>query len=73
MSKVIVLHDRYSNQPVVIRISAINGVRKVCDRIGDTVEECSEILIGTSFFLGVKETIGTVMTKIRNVESEELK
>ena len=59
MNKVIVLHDRYSNEPVVIRISAIDAVRKNFDRVENTVEEYTEILIGT------------VMMKIRNAESEE--
>ena len=29
--KVIMLHDRYSNEPVVIRVDAINAVKKVKD------------------------------------------
>lgn len=49
MSKAIVLHDRFSNEPVVIRISAINAVRKVFDRTEDIAEEYSEIII-ESFF-----------------------
>lgn len=69
MSKAVVLHDRFSNEPIVIRASAIKAVRKVFDRTEDIAEEYSEILIET-FFLDVKETIGTVITKIKNVESE---
>lgn len=69
MNKAIVLHDRYSNDPVVIRISAINAVRKVFDRTEDIAEEYSEIMMG-SVFLSVKETIGTIMTKIKKAEGE---
>lgn len=70
MSTIIVLHDRFSNEPVVIRISAINAIRKVFDKTEDITEEYSEIMI-ESFFLSVKETIGTVMTKIKQAENEE--
>jgi hypothetical protein len=70
MSKAVVLHDRFSNEPIVIRASAIKAVRKVFDRTGDIAEEYSEILIET-FFLDVKETIGIVITKIKKVESED--
>ena len=70
MNKAIVLHDRYSNDPVVIRISAINAVRKVFDRTGDIAEEYSEIIMD-SVFLSVKETIGTVMMKIKKAEARD--
>ena len=70
MKQAIVLHDRFSNEPIVIRIGAIKAVRKVFDRTEDISEEYSEIMIET-FFLSVKETIGTVMTKIKKAESEE--
>lgn len=71
MNKVIVLHDRYSNEPIVIRTSVINAVRKAFDRTRDVEEEYSEIMIDT-FFLDVKETIGTVITKIKKAESEKV-
>jgi hypothetical protein len=29
--KIIVLHDRYSNEPVVIRVDAITAVKKVIE------------------------------------------
>ena len=73
MNKAIVLHDRYSNEPVVIRTSAINAVRKAFEKVPDITdeysEEYSEILIGL-LWLSVKETIGTVITKINQAESE---
>lgn len=70
MSKSIVLHDRFSNEPVVIRTSAISAVRKAFDGIEDGKEEYSEVLLG-SIFLSVKETIGAVMTKIKQAEGED--
>lgn len=69
MNKIIVLHDKFSNEPIVIRTNAIKAVRKVFDE--DIAEEWSEILIESCFLtLCVKETIGTVITRIDNAESE---
>lgn len=71
MSKIIVLHNRYTNEPVVIRVSAINAITKVSERTENgKIEECSDIMIGSVPYT-VKETIGTVMTKIRQAESED--
>ena len=64
--KIIVLHDRYSNEPMVIRVDAINAIRK-CK---DGQEEYSDIFID-SMCVDVKETIGIVMNKIQKTESEE--
>lgn len=69
MKKSIVLHDRFSNEPIVIKTSAISAVRKAFDRTEDIPKEYSEIMI-ESLFLSVEETIGTVMTKIEKAESE---
>lgn len=69
MRKSIVLHDRFSNEPIVIRTSEINAVRKAFDKTGITAEEYSEILIRVGF-IDVKETIGTVITKIKKAEGE---
>lgn len=69
MRKSIVLHDRFSNEPIVIRASAIDAVRKAFDKTENIKEEYSEILIGVSF-IGVTETIGTVITKIKKAEGE---
>lgn len=63
--KIIVLHDRFSNEPVVIRVDAINAIRKVKD--GE--EEYSDLLINGTLE-SVKETIGIVMDKIQKAESE---
>lgn len=69
MRKTIVLHDRYSNEPIVIRASAINAVRKAFYETENIKEEYSEILISVGF-IGVTETIGTVITKIKKAEGE---
>ena len=62
--KIIVLHDRYSNEPMVIRVDAINAIKK-CK---DGQEEYSDIFID-SMCVDVKETIGIVMNKIQKTES----
>ncbi len=64
--KIIVLHDRYSNDPVIVRPDAIVMMQKCKDDKG----EYSNIVVGT-ITMDVKETIGTVMTKIKKAESEE--
>ncbi len=63
--KAIVLHDRYSNEPVVIRVDAINAIRKV----KDGKEEYSDLLINSAYE-AVKETIGVVMNKIQKADKE---
>lgn len=65
--KIIVLHDRYSNEPVVIRVDAITAIRKVIDRVEDSKDEYSAVWVSHTFF-DVKEHIDVVMTKIRNAE-----
>lgn len=72
MGKIIVLHNRYTNEPVVIRVSAINAITKIYEKTEDGTEEHSDVLIGSLPYT-VEETIGTVMTKIRQAESEETK
>lgn len=63
--KIIVLHDRYSNNPVIVRPDSIVMIQKY----KDNEEEYSNIVVGT-ITMDVKETIGTVMTKIKKAESE---
>lgn len=64
--KVIMLRDRYSNEPAVIRADAISMIKKV----KDGGEEYSELFINGMFY-AVKETIGIVMDRIQKTESEE--
>jgi len=68
MNKMIVLHDRTNNNPIVVRTSAIKAVRKGFD---ETEGMYSEVLID-SYLFDVKETIATVMMKIKEAESEEV-
>lgn len=68
--KTVVLHDQYSNEPIVVRPEAITAIRKVKKVIEkDEEEECSNIIVD-SFMLDIKESIGTVITKIKKAESE---
>ena len=76
--KTVVLHDRYSNEPIVVRPEAINAVRKakkiiekneINGNIRDE-EEYSTIIV-YDVMLDVKESIGTVITKIKKAESED--
>lgn len=68
--KIIVLHDRYSNEPIIIRVDAITAIRKVIDRVENSKEEYSSINVSQMFF-DVNEHIGDIMTKIKNAESED--
>ena len=76
--KTVVLHDRYSNEPIVVRPEAITAVRKnkkiiekneINGNIRDEEEEYSTIIV-YDVMLDVKESIGTVITKIKNAERE---
>lgn len=66
--KIIVLHDKYSNEPMIVRPDAISMIRKE----KDDNEEYSTIHLN-GFVLTIKETIGDVMAKIKKAESEESK
>lgn len=68
--KTIVLHDRYSNEPVIIRVDAINVIKKVIDRVENSKDEYSTVIVSETFF-DVKEHIDVVMSKIKNAESEK--
>jgi hypothetical protein len=76
--KTVVLHDRYSNEPMAVRPEAITAIRKVKKiiekneingNIRDEEEEFS-IIIVYDVMLEVKESIGTVITKIKKAEDE---
>lgn len=70
MDKTIVLHDRYGNEPMVIRTSAILAVQKRFDRTEDMAKEYTDVFIRTTVF-NVSETIGEVIKKIKKAEGEE--
>lgn len=65
--KIIVLHDRYSNEPIIIRVDVITAVKKIIDRVGDSKDEYSAVFAAQTFY-DVKEHIDVVMTKIKNAE-----
>lgn len=65
--KIIVLHDRFSNEPIIIRVDAITAIKKEIDRVENINEEYSTVHTSQTFF-DVKEHIDVVMTKIKNAE-----
>lgn len=65
--KIIVLHDRYSNKPIIIRVDAITAIKKVIDRVENSKDEYSAVFVSQTIF-EVKEHIDVVMSKIKNVE-----
>lgn len=67
--KIIVLHDRYSNEPIIIRVDAINAIKKVIDRVENSKDEFSNVCVPQVSF-DVKEHIDVVMTKIKNAERQ---
>jgi hypothetical protein len=67
--KMIVLHDSYNNNPIVVRPEAINVLRKIFENNGDSEEEVAEVTVGNMCFI-VKENIGEVILKIKKAESE---
>ena len=65
--KIIVLHDRYSNEPIIIRVDAIIAIKKEIDRVENSKDEYSNVCVSQAFF-AVKEHIDVVMSKIKNAE-----
>lgn len=63
--KIIVLHDRFSNEPIIVRIAAINSLMRKKDR--EINEEYSEVLVGAVFYV-VKEHIDVIMKKIKTAK-----
>lgn len=71
--EIIVLHDRYNNEPIIIRVSAINAIQKRLDIIDDNnKEEYTGIVIGYTNY-DVKEPIDVVMRRIKAVIYKEEK
>lgn len=64
--RTVVLHDKYSNEPIVVRPEAIAAIRKFKNA---EEGEFSNIIVDT-VMIDVKESIGTVITKIKKAESE---
>lgn len=68
--KIIVLHERIHNQPIVVKVNKINAVQKGIEKINDVEEEFSTIIIGNTF-CDVKEHIDDVLRKIKKAEEEQ--
>lgn len=68
--KIIVLHNKYNNGPIVIRVNAINAIQKCIDILDENNrEEYTEVLVGNMNY-DVKEHIDVVMRRINAVENE---
>lgn len=68
--KIIVLHDKYTDEPVIIKVDTISAVRKLRDISTDSPEEYASVMVD-HFEMITKETIGEVMKKIKKAEDEE--
>lgn len=70
--EIIVLHDKYTNEPIIIRVSAINVIKKEILRIDENNrEEYTGITVGNIYY-AVKEDIGIVMARIKAIENKHI-
>lgn len=68
--KIVVLHDKYSNEPIIVKVDAITMIRKIADITDEnSIDEYANVFVNDYGF-NVKENIATVMTKIKRAESE---
>lgn len=68
--EIVVLHDRYNNEPIIIRVNAINVIKKEIDTLDENNrEEYTEIVVGNIGY-AIKEDIGIVMTRIKAIENK---
>ena len=67
--KIIVLHDRFSNEPIIIRMDAITAIKKETYEVENSKEEYSTVNVSQVFF-EVNEHIDVVMAKIKNAERQ---
>lgn len=71
--KIIVLHNRFNNDPIIVRVYAINSLQKRIDIDDDgNKEEYTGVLVGCVDY-DVKEHIGDVMRKINAVENKHIR
>ena len=68
--KIIVLHDRYNNEPIIINVDTITAIKKEIDREEDSENEYSIVFTIPSSFV-VKEHIDVVMLRIKNADRAE--
>ena len=66
MMKVITLHERYSNEIIIIRVDAIIAVQKCIDRATNSEYSC--VYTNMAKF-NVREYVDVVMAKIRPCDS----
>lgn len=70
--EIIVLHDKYTNEPIIIRVSAINVIKKEILVIDENKrEEYTGITVGNIYY-AVEEDIGIVMTRIKAIENKHI-
>lgn len=70
LNEIIVLHDKYTNEPIIIRVSAINVIKKEIMIIDENKrEEYTGITVGNIYY-AVEEDIGVVMMKIKAAENK---
>ena len=65
--KIIVLHDKNSNNPIIIRVDAITAIMKETYRDDG---EFTHVLLSQAQF-DVQERIDVVMSKIKNAEKKK--
>lgn len=68
--KIIVLHDYFTGEPIIIKVDAVSAVRKIREMSADPPTEYTTV-IADHFEMITKETIGEVMKKIKKAEGEE--
>lgn len=68
--KIIVLHDYFTGEPIIIKVDAVSAVRKIRDMSTDPPAEYTTVMADHLEMI-TKETIGEVMKKIKKAEGEE--
>lgn len=68
--KIIVLHDYFTGEPIIIKVDAVSAVRKIRDMSTDPPTEYTTVMADHLEMI-TKEIIGDVMKKIKKAEGEE--
>lgn len=64
--KIIVLHDKYDNNPIIIRVDAITAIKNS----SNPDEEYTSVFLSQTVF-DVQERIDVVMSRIKNAEKKK--
>lgn len=64
--KIIVLHDKYNNNPIIIRVDTIAAIMKT----SNPDEEWTSVFLSQTVF-DVQERIDVVMSRIKNAEKKK--